>query len=165
MTRPKGGAGARNTIPYVAHPNFANVKRGLSAPAPLALPRGYFWEDEWAGRWKKAKAPEWAFRLPKIVGAQKLGFFVVLHDKLSQMTAPSIRSGLMRRRRLTILENGPQRPSPYRSSRRQYSPKMAWRALAQSLQIEGEIIRQALSYHAQVDGVLQAQKVVPPDVV
>ena len=51
----------------------------------------------------------------------------------------------MRRRRLIILQNGPLRPSPYRSSRRQCSPKMAWRALAQSSQIDREIIRQAQS--------------------
>ena len=42
------GRGPVKTIPYVAHPNFANVGRGLSAPTPLALPRGYFREDEWA---------------------------------------------------------------------------------------------------------------------
>lgn len=54
---------------------------------------------------EKAKALERAFRLPTIVGAQKLDFFAVLHAKLSQMTA--------------------------------------------------------LSYHAQVAGVLQAQKILP----
>ena len=54
---------------------------------------------------EKAKALERAFRLPTIVGAQKLDFFAVLHAKLSQMTA--------------------------------------------------------LSYHTQVAGVLQAQKILP----
>ena len=49
-TKERAGQGASKTIPYVAHPNFANVGRGLSAPTPLALPRGYFREDEWAGR-------------------------------------------------------------------------------------------------------------------
>jgi hypothetical protein len=54
-----------------------------------------------------------------------------------------IRSGLMRRRRLIKLDNGPLRPSPNRSSRRQYPPKMVRRALVQSLQIDRENIRQA----------------------
>jgi len=35
-----------------------------------------------------------------------------------------IRSGLMRRRRLIKLKNGPARPSPKRSSRRQFLPKV-----------------------------------------
>ena len=54
-----------------------------------------------------------------------------------------IRSGLMRRRRLIVLLDGPSRPSPNRSSRHHCPLNLAWRAMAQSLQIDGENIRQA----------------------
>jgi hypothetical protein len=56
-----------------------------------------------------------------------------------------IRSGLMRRRRMTILKHGPLRPSPYRSSRHHCPLKLTRLAMAQSLQIDGENIRQAQS--------------------
>lgn len=55
----------------------------------------------------------------------------------------SERSGLMRRRRLIVLFYGPLRPSPNRSSRHHRPQKLAWWAMAQSLQIDGENIRQA----------------------
>ena len=56
-----------------------------------------------------------------------------------------IRSGLMRRRRLIVLLDGPSRPSPNRSSRHHCPLNLAWRAMAQSLQIDGENIRQAVT--------------------
>jgi hypothetical protein len=54
-----------------------------------------------------------------------------------------IRSGLMRRRRLIVLFYGPLRPSPNRSSRHHSPPRLARWGMAQSLQIDGENIRQA----------------------